>query len=101
MRHGSMNVQAISALNEPWVLAKTVSQCFYIKDPIKPAVWSTGEERGVSSEWTKSMMRRTMTNSTTTLRKKNEASNMYREEEDQHCKMTTLDHGQDGVTTTQ
>ena len=33
----SMNVLAISALNEPRVLAKTVSQCFYIKDPIKPS----------------------------------------------------------------
>jgi len=36
-RNESVNVLAISALNGPWVLAKTVSQCFYIKDPIKPS----------------------------------------------------------------
>lgn len=30
------NVKGISAENEPWVFAKDVAQCFFIKDPTRP-----------------------------------------------------------------
>ena len=33
----TVNVKAITAKNEPWVLAKQVAQCFYIVDPTKPS----------------------------------------------------------------
>ena len=42
----SVDVLAISALKEPCVLGKTVSQWFYIKDPFKPSsvVYQTGNK---------------------------------------------------------
>lgn len=51
-RNKSANVHAISGLNEPWVLASTVSQCFYIADPIKPSrvVYRRGKRSIVGME---------------------------------------------------
>ena len=96
----SMNVLAISALNEPWVLAKSVSQCFYIKEPIKPSrvVYRRGKRSIIGMDKVSDEEDYEQFDNYP-LNKK--VSNMYREEEDQHCQMTTLHHGQYGVTTRQ